>query len=408
MRIEQFSLKHFRAYALTALIVIFGGTLIGATLAEEIKQVSLPHNIGQVEALGTFNDGVYVGARPTGTYHATLWKSPDGAMFTDITGTLAISNPRNLITFNNDFYLLGNNSSSHSAAVWRSHDGTSFDLVVDNAFRNFKDPVPSTYIPNIDIPACAIFNGNLYVGTRNVEDTGTGGEVWRSSDGTNWFQSGQNGLGDPNNSRIGTLVVFKGQLYAATRNDILGAQVYRTIDGATWEKVVGSGAQYPAGFGDPQNNGIFASAVFNNYLYRGLQKRGSQSALLWRTPDGDTWNLVDGGSSSNAKNLAIDSLAIYNDKLFVGTKNKNQGAELWSNTDGSNWNLVADVGFGNATVNKTIRSMTVYSDSLYIGTGNDEFGSVSQGEVWKLTASTSAHPPAPPKGLRIINGGGRP
>lgn len=63
-----------------------------------------------------------------------------------------------------------------------------------------------------------------------------------------WSQIGVDGLGNANNSRIGTLTEFRGNLYATTQNNSDGAEVWRSYDGDNWELVVDDG------FGDAANN----------------------------------------------------------------------------------------------------------------------------------------------------------
>ena len=61
----------------------------------------------------------------------------------------------------------------------------------------------------------AVFSGYLYVAGENDD----GAEVWRTSNGSTWYQVGTNGLGDSDNIHIGSLVVFNNALYACTRNN---------------------------------------------------------------------------------------------------------------------------------------------------------------------------------------------
>ncbi len=105
----------------------------------------------------------------------------------------------------------------------------------------------------------AVFEGNLYAGLSNME---TGAELWQTSNGTTWTQVNVDGFNDTNNRRVITLAEFDGQLYAGTQNYnpslgvSFGAQVWRSPDGMTWEKVV------DAGFGDADNWGVGGLVVY--------------------------------------------------------------------------------------------------------------------------------------------------
>ena len=366
------------------------GTLIAGGVSLPIPyftQVNTANTFGQVESLASFQGNLFAGTRSD-----QLWKSSDGTSFSDIANpSMYIGNPRSLIEFNNELYLLGYGTLPYDAAsVWKSSDGINFTNIISNGFGDAN---------NIDIPSYALFNGKLFVGTRN--DGTTGGEVWNTIDGIIWSQTGTDGLGNTNNTRIGELVEFNGYLYAGTRNDIEGAHVFRKYPSQPWEMVVGGngnsygGANSASGFGsgtgNPVNERIFASAVFNGYLYFGVKHPDTSTspARLWRSADGINWYQVGGDGFGNPDNYGIDSMLVYNNKLYVGTMNPNTGAELWSSNDGSTWTLVSGDGFGNPVVNQKIRSMVVHNSSLYLGTGNGGFAPLSAGEIWKYEPSNT-------------------
>jgi len=77
---------------------------------------------------------------------------------------------------------------------------------------------------NIATFPSAVFKGSLYVGTLNWV---TGGEVWRTSDGTNWTQVNIDGFGDPNNTETYPAASFDGNLYVGTINEVTGGEIWR-------------------------------------------------------------------------------------------------------------------------------------------------------------------------------------
>jgi len=83
-----------------------------------------------------------------------------------------------------------------------------------------------------------------------------------------WTKVGGDGLGSPiNNTRINSMAIYDGDLYAGTANFDRGCQVWKSTDGINWTRV---GTQ---GFGD--SNNTVASWMIS---YNG--QRGSTSQLL--------------------------------------------------------------------------------------------------------------------------------
>jgi hypothetical protein len=121
-----------------------------------------------------------------------------------------------------------------------------------------------------------VFDGYVYAGTRN--DT-TGAQLWRFRDGTTgWTPVIGHGFGDGNNVKIESLAVFEGALFAVTANPTTGAEVWRSTDGLTWRQANRDG------FGDPHNTKTLwsnASAVFNDSLYIGTYN-GVAGGELWK------------------------------------------------------------------------------------------------------------------------------
>jgi hypothetical protein len=116
----------------------------------------------------------------------------------------------------------------------------------------------------------------LYIGLRNVT---TGGEVWASSDGTNFNPVITGGLGNPANMRPYGLIVFDDRLYLVFTNTATGAEIWSTSDGSHWDQV-GS-----AGWGD--SNNITAdyfdkgATIFNGKLFFGSMN-GANGAEVWQ------------------------------------------------------------------------------------------------------------------------------
>jgi len=130
---------------------------------------------------------------------------------------------------------------------------------------------------NSSVHSISAFKGYIYIGTVNIY----GAQVWRSFDGLTWervldFGSGTQfgGLGDPNNARITSLHTSGNYFYAGTRNTVAGAEVWRSSDGITWE-------QYGSnGFGSASYTDVSTIGTFLNLVYFGMEDATSGGAIF--------------------------------------------------------------------------------------------------------------------------------
>ncbi len=217
-------------------------------------------------------------------------------------------------------------TSTHGAEIWRSSTGNSGDWT-QAAGNGFDDNTA-----NQAVTALAAFNGHLYAGTANMDwDTGTsgGGEVWRTGDGTTWTPVNTGGFGSTTNVAISALAEFDGRLYASTNADAAGDDVWRcqVCDGSDWESVMTDG------FGDGGASDPSALEVFEGQLHLilGNYTTGLQ---IWRSDTGDPgdWEQVGFaglGDSNNRAPYWNNSVAVFNDDLYLGTINEANGGEVW-------------------------------------------------------------------------------
>jgi hypothetical protein len=140
------------------------------------------------------------------------------------------------------------------AELWRTADGEHWTAV-------FTDGLAEN---NTNVSAMAVFNGEFYIGLRNIE---TGGEVWKSSNGLDWTSVVSGGLGNVDNGRPYGLIDYAGELYLVFSNLAAGGEVWRSSDGVSWEPIM------QGGWGDSNNDYIDyvdkAAVVFKNRLYIG-------------------------------------------------------------------------------------------------------------------------------------------
>jgi len=293
--------------------------------------------------------------------------------------------------------------------LWR-YDGNKWEQVVGkNALvkGGFNDS------NNIAVWCMEEFNEYLYVGTMNWDYTDNGGcQVWRSKDGIHWSKVIDRGFRDflpdlkqnVHNTYAWSIIIFQDQLYIGTFNtnsvfgfENSGCQLWRTLDGLSWEKVDCPGGD---GFGEPENYGIRSMAVYHNELYvasatdayqpNGLNVQGCE---IWKY-DSETWTEVIGEGMSNHDekdgfgtkwNKYIWSIVVSSDdRLWVGTLNmqirvigeNTKGCEVWC-FNGTNWVPIVkdeigeiDNGFGNI-YNEGARVMKEYppgSSNIVVGT----------------------------------------
>jgi len=116
-------------------------------------------------------------------------------------------------------------------------------------------------------------------------------------DGSVWEQVCIPGFGDEENFSVIGMAEYQGRLYVMTRNDVKGAEVWRTA-GTSWEQVLFPGGETNGVYGNTwMNNHMGAMIVFQDKLYFGFSSgvQGnylrSSGGEIWRY-DGMTWEPV--------------------------------------------------------------------------------------------------------------------
>ena len=156
------------------------------------------------------------------------------------------------------------------------------------------------------------------------------------------------GLGDADNTIITNMETWNNAIYAGIENDVDGARIYRSTDGNAWTKVNNDG------FGHAALNAVVDFQSFNGQLYASTADDNpvpAQTAEIWRSADGITWNQSGNDGLDNANNFLFYELAVFNNQLYVGSFDDVNGADLFRTADGANWNNVVNNGFGD--VNNT-------------------------------------------------------
>jgi len=238
--------------------------------------------------------------------------------------------------------------------------------------------IPGFQNSNNSITALEVFNGQLYAGTGNWQ---SGASLWRSADGASWTRTSLMGLSETygaGNPAVIDLAVFKGKLYATVGFGQDEGQIWRSANGADWEKVSGTELANP-------NRVAFVMAVYNDQLYFATAGGGT-GAEIWRSPTGDSgsWTRVAQGGFGDADNRAVVGLAVYDGKLYAGAMNSVEGATIWR-YDGAAWTSVNTPGFGDAN-NNGVHGLAVLDGALYAAVPNQVTGA----QVWRYDGAAWA------------------
>lgn len=275
------------------------------------------------------------------------------------------------LAVHDDHLFVSTENLATGGEVWRSANGTTWDQVNADGFG-----VISTTIAFAE----GSFNGYLYVGTGN---NATGAEIWRciTCVGSDWTRVVSNGFGDINNHIVQRVMLFSNTFYAIADNGVTGVEVWKSPTGAadSWTQ---SNAD---GFGNPQNTGAWAAAVFDGYLYVATAMAGDWTppdafgVEVWRTDGSDSWVKVTPAGFGGRENVAWD-LAQAGGKLYLSLGNFS-GAQVWRCVicDGSDWAHVVDGSFG---TNALATVVFEYQHKLIAVTSNNwEIGEDGTG-VW--------------------------
>lgn len=346
---------------------------------------------GGITSLCVYDGNLYAGTMNSGVADvgAEIWRSPDGLNWTCVVGTDAVQ-PKgfNSVTnygvfamavFNGQLYAGTLNSGFFVSGteIWRTADGTTWNNVVGGGVP--VPPNPGSGFGswfNSDTLRLTVFNGQLYASTWNGLVGGGGTEIWRTADGTTWTcvvgtavpvpPNPGRGFGNPKNMGVFALCGYGSSLYAGTINADDGAEIWRSADGATWERVMSGG------FGSVTKSGaIFSMTVFGPHLYAGGAPVRIVEDVELTALGSEALNLL---GAAGYEQLAVRAMT-------GGTIGTGAGAGVWRSASGDSWSQVNFDGFGNDK-NVMIASLVTFGNRLYSGTGNDEGA-----EIWRTDGS---------------------
>ena len=333
-----------------------------------------------------------------------------------------------VVVFDGRLYVGMEADNIYGARLWRTKVGVRVptgqadwqEVAADEYGNPFGN---ANKVQNDHIDSLAVFQGMLYASTANRSVTPTDGTlIYSSATGApnSWTQVISAGFGDVNNVNFKDMTVFTvgptEWLCGGTTNDVTGAEVWCTQNGAQWEQ------KNLGGFGVASNTLIASTGVFSAALYVGVGVASEAiSASVWRTTDLTTWTQVftaterprveiagafdghlyiaegayDGRDGDSALRLyrsatgdlgswdevgtgigdnphntrtIVDGATVYNGALYLATMNTVSGTEVWRTTDGVTWTQQNASGFG---VTETFAAELIpFNGYLYAWTSN--------------------------------------
>jgi hypothetical protein len=254
--------------------------------------------------------------------------------------------------------------------IWVSDDGLCFEPLVEDGFGN-----PN----NRGMEFVISFNGWLYAGTKNDVE---GYEIWKlegPAGSACKTKVVDHGGPNPRNEIAGTPVVYRGRLYVgsiiffgfnpAQLNGFKGSDIIRLDEFDHWETVVGpdSMSGYDSGFNHFTNSYLWWMEEHDGWLYASTWDQAT--ILSWGLSDPE--GLID----------LIGSLFQNKDRLSTLYALTHAGADIFKTPDGVHWFPVTLNGMGNPE-NYGWRTMESAPDGyLYVGSANPNQGL----EVWRAS-----------------------
>ncbi|MDD5210632.1 MAG: hypothetical protein PHV36_14685, partial [Elusimicrobiales bacterium] len=155
---------------------------------------------------------------------------------------------------------------------------------------------------------------------------------------------------------------------------------YTTTAGAGWVEGAGWDVSNGGNAVSAGENYVNSLAVYNGKLYAGTGTGGKVAVF-----DGNTWSAANGGNAVTTGVAYITSLAVYNGKLYAGTDAVAKvvvfDGNTWSATNGGNALIVGEL---------QIQSLAVYNGKLYAGTYPNGKVAVFDGNTWSATNGGNA------------------
>ena len=161
-------------------------------------------------------------------------------------------------------------------------------------------------------------------------------ETFSGEDGSTWVRVSEPGFGNENNMSVVAMAEYQSRLYALTRNQVQGCEVWRSNSSGGWEQVLFPGGATNGIYGNSRINNVWARMiVFKDQLYfgfsSGLQGNylGSSGCEIWRY-DGKNWEPVISDKYTPAASGTITNISGCADNDGDTTAQITDSAQSWT------------------------------------------------------------------------------
>jgi uncharacterized repeat protein (TIGR02543 family) len=223
----------------------------------------------------------------------------------------------------------------------------------------------------------ANLRGDLWLlGGYNGNNPANGGrltDIWSSTDGINWTDSGATMPGTPRTDE--TVLAFGGKLWILGGNTYSSGNlndVWYSSDGTTWTEATSS-ADWPERSGNQ-------ALVFNDKMWILGGGDGSYMNDVWSSDDGITW--TEATSSADWHVRGSFGATVYDNKMWVmGGVGGGYMNDVWYSTDGVTWTEATSSAPWPA---RRALTVTTYDNKMWVMGGDDDNGD-QLGDVWSST-----------------------
>ncbi len=258
-----------------------------------------------------------------------------------------------------------------NSEIWSSSDGAAWVLEVPDA------PWEGRHTAGY-----AVFRDHMWIVGGDPIQGHYQSDVWRSADGRHWEQVTADAPWGPR--VLHHTVAFQDALWVmggqtlppfAPAPEVFYNDVWRSTDGATWERVLAHAPWAPRGM-------IGGAAVWRGRLWLlggGTYDTPQQPERrfyrdVWSTADGSTWTCHTEQADWGPRDY--HDVAIFDDKIWVleGWYHGNRN-DVWYSDDGTHWQEL----LGTPWAPRHAASVFVYRNALWMVAGNN-----MTSDVWKL------------------------
>jgi len=362
MKKSKLHISRFLNFVVLALLLMSGVLVIvpeegsgalGIGLDAELVWDNAPFE--QILTSVVYDDELYVAGKKG---QEKIYKTADGENWEEAFSQKTTYEWRSSVVFKDALYFgsCEDTGSTWSATIWRSTDGSTLQKIYEKA--DAEKNIPTRF---------SVFGDTLFVGINNPNNA----MILKSEDGENWEEA----YSSTEYDAFADFAVFNTALYVTAGAEYNGGAVFRSSNGAAWEKVVawndGSDRWTDAG------RGII---VFKGELYVGLNgERDPKWVRVFKSSDGEIFNEMWYYSQDYKSST---DFSVYRGRLYLtfsGDKDQSVGGEIRVLDDGEFKLLKA----GKGGSEHHFHGHALFDEALYIAGGSGKGGS-TDGFVYRI------------------------